>query len=330
MKSKTMKHFLLVLVVSIFGFLCIGLTNSWSAEKYPSRPVELVCGLAPGGASDFMNRVLAKYFEKYLGVSFVPINKPGPAQMMAASYVAKAAPDGYTIGQIANQIITAELTGQSSGYTMDELTPVCQISAIGLVLAVPADSPWKTFQDFLDYAKKNPGVKYGHHGVGSGPYTRMEIMNKYNKLGMIGIPLKGDGEIVPALLGKHVPIGVLSPVVAKEQVAAGKLRILFTWEHPSLDGLDPSTATLRSVLKNMPDIDTSIFLWVHKKTPDNILRTIEGAFVKMSKDPEFVSDLKKLNYTIVYVDHDALVKKVMAEKIAEYKEALGYLGTLKK
>ena len=104
MKGNMCKRFVAVLL-TVCAVICIMPVNSPSAEKYPSRPVELVCGLAPGGASDFMNRVLAKYFEKYLGVSFVPINKPGPAQMMAASYVAKAAPMGIQSARLPTRLL---------------------------------------------------------------------------------------------------------------------------------------------------------------------------------------------------------------------------------
>ena len=131
----------------------------------------------------------------------------------------------------------------------------------------------------------------------------MEVLNKHNKLGLQGVPFKGEGELLPMLLGKHVPIAPLSPTVAKEQVAAGKLRILFSFEDPALDGLDkniPSLATFYG--PNTPDIDTTIFVWVHRKTPEDIVQTIDQAVAKMVKDPDFLSDMKKINQPVTYVD----------------------------
>ena len=218
MKS-TKGLFSVTVIVAIIAFLA---SVSWSADKYPSRSVELVCGSTAGGATDIANRLMAKYFEKYLKVPFVPVNKPGPSQMMMASYVATSKPDGYTIGFGSNAIITAIATGEATGYKMEDIRPVCMIATANTMVGVTADSPWKTWQDFVDYAKKNPGTKYGHFGVGSGPHYRMEVLNKHNKLGLQGVPFKGEGEALPMLLGKHVPISVISPTVAKEQVAAGK------------------------------------------------------------------------------------------------------------
>jgi tripartite-type tricarboxylate transporter receptor subunit TctC len=249
---------------------------------------------------------------------------------MMASYVATAKPDGYTIGFGSNAIVTAAVTGQASGYTIEELRPVCMISTFNTTIAVPADSPWKTWQDFVDYAKKNPGTKYGHQGVGSGPNYRMEVLNKHNKLGLQGIPFKGEGELLPMLLGKHVPIAPLSPTSAKEQAAAGRLRILFSFEDPALDGLDKNIPSLNTLYgPDTPDIDTTIFLWVHRKTPEDIVQTIDQTIVKMIEDPDFVNDLRKVSHPITYVNSKE-VEKNLARQMIKYKQALDYLGLIKK
>jgi tripartite-type tricarboxylate transporter receptor subunit TctC len=329
MRSNTTKSLFLILSVTMVMLSCIGVTDSRSAEKYPSRPVETANGLAAGGPGDITNRIVAKYLEKYLGVPFVPINKPGPAQMMAASYVAKARPDGYTIGQLSNAVIIAELTGEASGYTMNELRPICQISGNGLTIVVPIDSPWKTWQDFVDYAKKNPGVKYGHTGVGGGPNQRMELLNKYAKLGMVGIPFKGEGEVIPMLLGKHIPIAPISPAAAKTQADAGKVRILAAFDSPAAYGLDPALPNLSNLYKGMPDLPTKVYMWAPSKTPDDIVRILDQAFAKMAKDPESVAEFKRDNIMLIYVDGDTVIKQ-MPEMMKLYRAAVEALGLLKK
>jgi tripartite-type tricarboxylate transporter receptor subunit TctC len=332
MKRNTMKSFFGVLLVGIFTLLCGMLTISWSAEQYPSRSVELACGQSAGGGVDVFNRLMAKYFEKYLKVTFVPINKPGPAQMMAAVYVAKAKPDGYTIGHIGNQIITAEMSGQASGYTMDELRPICQVGMQGLVIAVTPDSPWKTWQDFVDYAKKNPGTKYGHHGVGSGPHQRMELLNRHAKLELQGLPFKGEAELLPMLLGKHIPISPLSPTAARPQADAGKIRILLSFEKPSMNKLPTSIPFLDDIYGEnaMPDLPTSIFLWAPKKTPDDIVKVLDQTFAKMMKDTGFLDECDKNNVFLNYYDSDTVVNKILPERIKMYRAALEALGQLKK
>jgi tripartite-type tricarboxylate transporter receptor subunit TctC len=332
MRRNMVKSFFLFLVVSVFGLVCFAPVASWSAEQYPSRPVELACGQAAGGGVDVFNRIMTKYFEKYLKVSFVPVNKPGPAQMMAAVYVAKAKPDGYTIGHMGNQIITAEMSGEASGYTMDELRPICQVGMNGLVIAVTADSPWKTWQDFVDYAKKNPGTKYGHHGAGSGPHQRMELLNKHAKLQLQGVPFKGEAELLPMLLGKHIPICPLSPTAARPQAEAGKIRILLSFEKPSMNKLPASIPFLDNIYGEnaMPDLPTSIFLWAPKKTPDDIVKLLDQTFAKMMKDPGFLDECNKNNVFLDYADSDTVVKKILPERMKIYRAALETLGQLKK
>jgi tripartite-type tricarboxylate transporter receptor subunit TctC len=317
-------------VTVIVATIALLTSVSWAADKYPSRSIELVCGSTAGGATDVANRLMAKYFEKYLKVSIAPMNKPGPSQMMMASYVATSKPDGYTIGFGSNAIVTAAVTGEASGYKIEDLRPVCMIATANTMIGVTADSPWKTWQDFVDYAKKNPGTKYGHFGVGSGPHYRMEVLNKHNKLDLQGVPFKGEGEALPMLLGKHVPISMISPTVAKEQVAAGKVRVLFSFEDPALDGFDKNIPSLdKTYGPNTPDIDTTIFVWVHRKTPEDIVQAIDGAVAKMVKDPDFLGDMKKINQPVTYVDSKQ-VDKNLAQQMVKYKQALDYLGLIKK
>jgi tripartite-type tricarboxylate transporter receptor subunit TctC len=328
MKRRAMKFFIAGGILAVV--VCATAVVSWSAEKYPSRSVEIANGSGAGGGQDLEGRIWAKYLEKYLKVPFFTINKPGPSNMMGASYVAKAKPDGYTIGFLGSPIITAELTGQASGYRLNELRPICQIATNGVTVAVPADSPWKTFQDFMDYAKKNPGLKYGHPGVGSGPSQNMELLNKFAKLSMIGVPFKGEGEVLPALLGKHIAIAPLSPAIAKVQAQAGTIRILASFIKPTQVRLDPSIPCLADMYKDMPSVPSFMFLWAPIGTPDDIIRTIENAVVQIIKDPQFQADAERNNIHPLYVDGDTLVKKDMAEKIKIYMTALEVLGQIKK
>jgi len=328
MRRKATKFFILGLILAVF--LCTMATVSWSAEKYPSRSVEIANGSGAGGGQDLEGRIWAKYLEKYLKVTFITVNKPGPSNMMGAAYVAKARPDGYTIGFLGSPIITAELTGQASGYRLSELRPICQIATNGVTIAVPADSPWKTFQDFVDYARKNPGVKYGHPGVGSGPNQNMELLNKFAKLSLIGVPFKGEGEVLPELLGKHVPIAPLSPAMAKVQARAGTIRILASFIKPAQLGLDSSIPCLADMYKDMPMVPSFMFLWAPSSTPDDIIRTIENAVVQIIRDPQFQADAEKNNIYPFYVDGDTLAKKDMPEMIRTFTKALEVLGQIKK
>lgn len=281
-------------VLSIFTFLAVVfslLGSIQAAEKYPTRPIELVCGFPPGTGPDILNRILARYLEKQLGSTVVPVNKPGGGGVVAITTTATARPDGYTILNTGDYIIPV-VTGQA-GYAIEDLRVAAQVGLNGAVLIVPADSPWKTFQDFMDYAKKNPGVKFANPGATSMATMRTENLSRQANLKLISLPVP---EVASAVLGKTAPIGLTAAAAAKGLAEAGKTRILFSFDPAKDFGLDPSIPDFAKVFgKDAPDIPIAVYLAVPAKTPPEIVQTLEAAIEKISKDPNYVNELAK-NY----------------------------------
>jgi tripartite-type tricarboxylate transporter receptor subunit TctC len=276
--------FAVIVICSIFGVV-------QAAEKYPTRQIELVCGYPPGTGPDILNRILARYLEKELGVTVVPINKIGGGGVVAITTTATARPDGYTVLNTGDYIIPV-LTSQA-GYAIEDLRVAAQVGLNGAVLIVTADSPWKTFQDFMDYAKKNPGVKYANPGATSMATMRTENLSKQANLKLISLPVP---EVASTVLGKHAPIGLTAAAAAKGLAEAGKTRILFSFDPAKDFGLDPSIPDFAKVFgKDVPDIPIAVYLAVPAKTPPEIVQTLEAAMEKISKDPNYVNELAK-NY----------------------------------
>lgn len=326
MRGKWRRDVLSVLVLSAFVLISAGVASG--AEKYPSRSIQIVCGFAAGGASDMTNRLWARNLEKQLGVSVAPVNKPGGGGVIAVTFVANAPPDGYTLGNFSDHLGTAILLGQAT-YKLEDLRVVASLSLVANTIVVHPDSPWKTFQELVDYSKKNPGLKYGHQGVGSSINIRMENLNKVAGLGWIGVPLKGDGEIGPAVLGKHIPVGSMSAGAAKPLADAGKLRILFCFEPAVEVGLDPSTPDFAAVFgKAIPDIDIPTYLVVSSKTPEPIVQFLKQTMERVSKDPEFIKDNQGMFMRVRYVDGD-VVMKGLPDKLARIKTIYKEVGMIK-
>ena len=187
------------------------------------------------------------------------------------------------------------------------------------------DSPYKKIQEFVDYARKNPGVKYGHPGVGSVTNIYTENINRNAKLNMIGVPFSGDPEINAAVLGKHVPIGAYSYSSGKIQADAGKARILLCF-----NGLDPNLPSISTVFgKSVPTFDLIYFLAVAAKTPNEIVQVLEQAIEKVSKDPEYVDTLRKNNIWPLFVDGKTCNQKTIPEKLSILKAVMQPLGLIK-
>jgi tripartite-type tricarboxylate transporter receptor subunit TctC len=329
MQRKRLFNFCWVQIV----LLCVSLyafgQMAWGADKYPSRPIEITTPAPPGAYSDLINRSLCKTLEKYLKVTMVPGNKPGGGDMVAAAALANAAPDGYSLALLADgPLIYSHILGRAT-YSKEDIRVIGQLICTTIVMQVSADSPWKTFKEFVDYAHKNPGITYGHVGVGTATWARAEYLNRIGDLKMRGVPFTGDTEVVPALLGKHIQVGFGSYNGAKPQADGGKTRILFSFTPPG-QGPDPSLPTITSFFgKDVPDMaPPSNHLTAPGKTPENIIKILESALEKASKDPEFINDLKKLYANVCFLDSQA-TKIKHEEKTLQLKSILQKAGLIK-
>ena len=301
-----------------FGFLfcliCVSINSSWSAEaKFPSRPIEIYIGFEAGGQTDLMVRALAKALEKHLGVTVVPINKPGGGGVVANTALINSRPDGYTMANTAAINIVSPLVLGQATYTLQDLRVIGQYSIAPNVISVSADSPWKTFREFLDYEKKNPGVKYGHPGIGSGPYLMMENLKRKAGLKMVGVPFKGDPEVLSAVLGNHVSVAVGSLYSAKVQEEGGKMRILFSFEPTAKAGLGPSIPDMEALFgKSVAESHIPVIrmLIAPGKTPNEIIQVLEQALEKTTKDREFISAMDKFHIMTEFAAGNTIMQKL--------------------
>jgi tripartite-type tricarboxylate transporter receptor subunit TctC len=327
MESRIFRGFFFVTVLCTL--FCISLDSSWAAEKYPSRPIEIICPASPGGAADGNTRACAKALSKILGVSVVPVNKPGGGGTVAYTAAVMSRPDGYTIGYAGDSIFTGVSLGLVT-YKAEDVRVVGKFADMNHVLAVAADSPWKTFDEFMDYAKKNPGaVRYGCPPGAFAANICMEYFKKVSKLSLTQVPFQGDAETVPALLGKHVSLGVMSLTGAKPLADAGKLRILFSFYPRAEFGLDPSIADWPTVFKGVPHYPVVLYLVAPGKTPDDIVKVLEQAMEKFTKDPEFIADIKKYHNAVSFMDGKTYTEKQLPQRSAFMTEILKGTGLIK-
>jgi tripartite-type tricarboxylate transporter receptor subunit TctC len=317
----------LMIMFAIILCLPAGVSRTTAAEKYPSHPVTSIVGFGPGGISDMTMRIWNKYLEKYMGGTFVVDHKPGAGGIAAFSYVANAKPDGYTLLNHSDFFLPV-LAGTAT-FKMDDLRVIAQATQNGSVMVVSADSPWKTFQEFYDYCKKNPGVKWGNNGAGTMVFFRMQNLNKQAGMKLIGVPLSGDAEIISSLLGNHVAVGNLGAASAKAQAQAGKLRIIFSFDNPKGFGLDPSIPSMATRFPKIQDIDTPVYLVAPSKTPDNIVNALEKAIEKMTRDPEFIKDAAGINHMVSYVPGKTVMQKKIPAKMKVVREIMKEMSSAK-
>ena len=199
------------------------------AQAYPSRPVKLAVGFAPGGAADFVARVLAEPLSKALGSPIVVENKPGAGSSIAAESVAKAAPDGYTvlIASPSSILVNPVLNPNPGFQPLRDLAPVSKVSASPLVVAVNPNIGVSSLRELIDHAKKNPGkLNFATSGNGAAPHLAAVLFQRLAGVEMVHVPYKGGGPAVQSVLAGETQLSFATPPSVLPLVNAGRLRAL--------------------------------------------------------------------------------------------------------
>ena len=199
------------------------------AQGFPARPIRFVVPFPPGGGTDTTSRMICEKFSTLLGWTLVVDNKPGAGGNIGLDFVAKAPPDGYTIGmgQASNLAVNPSLYAKMPFDPLKDLTPIVSVAEQPVVLVVRADSPLKTLADFVQAAKSRPG-KVGIAQAGNGTIGHLagELLERRAGVQVLQVPYKGAGPAMTDLLGGQVDTYFGNSVSVMGQLAAGKVRAL--------------------------------------------------------------------------------------------------------
>jgi len=217
-----MRKVLLFLVMSVAALRCI------AAEVYPSRPVHIIVPVAPGGTTDLVARVMAEQLAIQTGQSFVVENRTGAGGRIAFEYVARSAPDGYTLllAEPGFAILPALVKSLSFDITKD-FAPISEIGGSPLVLVVQPSLNVSSLKEFIALAKANPRkFNFGSGGVGTAQHLAMERFKKAANVDIVHVPYKGASEVMNAMLGGQVQVMIAGIPTVMAHANSGRLRIL--------------------------------------------------------------------------------------------------------
>jgi tripartite-type tricarboxylate transporter receptor subunit TctC len=202
---------------------------SAGAQPYPSKPIRFVVATAAGGASDIVARTVAERMQDGLGQPIVVEAKPGANGNLAAEYVARAAPDGYTMmmGTIGVMAINVSMYRNTPFDPLTDFTAVAPLVSFSNMLVVRPDLPVKSIKELVEYARANPGkLRYGSPGSGGSPHMAMVVLGQMNNLDLVHVPYKGAAAALNDLIGGHIDMAFSDPLVTTPQVKAGRVRAL--------------------------------------------------------------------------------------------------------
>ena len=284
------------------------------AQAYPTRPVEFVIPFAPGGPTDTAIRLIQPTLSANLGAPVVLVNKAGGGGAIGMDAVAKAKPDGYTLAATVRSTLTILPATQSDvTYKISDFAAIGTYALDSQIVVVKSGAPWKTLDELIDHAKKNPGkLTYGSAGQGTNSFFTMELLKLAYGLDIAHVPFAGSGPVKNAILGGHVQVGAaaLSPILSV--IRSGDVTPLVTSasrRHPVV----PTVPTLTE--KGHPEISLSTWaeLWAPAKTPRPVVDRLAQALEKTMKDPAVVSAIDKAGLQVEYHDPAATLKLVERE-----------------
>lgn len=282
----------------IMAVTLAGVCAQASAQSYPAKPIRLVVGFVPGGAADFVARALGDALGRVLGQSIVIENRAGAGSSIAADYVAKSAPDGYTMLIASPSSISVNpALNPKIGYSPRDLAPITKVSSSPLLVAVNPGLGVSSIRELIATAKKDPGrLNYASSGNGSAPHLAGVLFTRLAGIDMVHVPFKGGGPAVQSVLAGDTQVTFATPPSVLPLVHSGRLRALAL------------TSRLRTPLvPDLPGMEEA-------GLPDYNMAFWYGFFVPVGTRPEIV---KKLFDATISALQQPEVKQALAREGTE-------------
>jgi tripartite-type tricarboxylate transporter receptor subunit TctC len=285
-------------IASAFFAITALCASSAAFAAYPDKPVKLLVGYGPGGATDIIARVLSKYLTDKWGQAVVVENKPGASGMIAANDVVRAAPDGYTLllGYTPEVSINKLVFSTMRYDPLKDLTPISLAAEAPLVLAVGAKLPVKTLKELLAQGKGTTPLTYGSPGVGGQQHMAGELLGGATKMPLTHVPYKGTGPAVAALVGGQIDLFFATTPPLLGQIRAGKVTPIAV-AGSQREKLLPDVPTF--VELGYPAIQLTNWFGVFgpKNMPNPVLSKITADVTAALRDPSIVKELEDKGLT---------------------------------
>ncbi|MCZ8293358.1 MAG: tripartite tricarboxylate transporter substrate binding protein [Hylemonella sp.] len=278
---------------------------AFAQDAYPSKPVTMLVPFPPGGVADTVGRPVAEAMGRALGQTMIVENKGGAGGGIGMAQVAKSRADGYNVLMSLSSVVVLpeadKVLKRNPLYTLDQLKPVARFTADPTALVVRADSPWKTYKDFIAHVKARPGqTTFGSSGNYGTMHVPMEQLKAATGTFMLHVPYTGAGPAVMALLAGQIDALSTGPSSVMQHVRAGKLRVLAHWGEGRLAAL-PEVPSFKEL-----GVPISYSQWsglfVPAGTPEAVVTRLRQAAKAASEDARAKQSLQAAGTSFMYQD----------------------------
>jgi tripartite-type tricarboxylate transporter receptor subunit TctC len=297
--TTSMQRLRRALVLATAGAALAAPFGAAQAQAYPSRPITLIVPWPAGGSTDRHHRALAEIASKHLGQQIIIENKPGAGGTLGPSTMALTAkPDGYTISQYPMGMLRIPHMNKVQWSPINDFTFIIGVSGYTFGFVVKSDSPHKTFKDYIEAARKQPGkIDYGSTGIGTSPHLLMEELADKAGVQLNHIPFKGNADLMQALLGGHV-MAASDASGWDKFVDNNQMRLLVTFGENRTKRW-PQVPTAKELGYGI--VSSSPYGLVGPKGMDPaVVKTLHDAFKKAMDDPKHQEVLATLNQDMWY------------------------------
>ena len=313
-------------IVQLAAATLVGPALTARAQAFPAKPIKLIIAFPAGGPTDITMRSLADNASKILGQPVIVENKPGAGGTLPAQALQSAPADGYTVAQIPLGVFRLPYTTKINWDPVKDINYVINVTGYAFGIVVPADSPFKTWADFVAYAKANPGkLTYGSTGTFTSPHLTTELIAQKAGIQLQHVPYKGSADLMLATVSGQLMAAADSTGFAP-QVEAGKLRVLNTWGDKRLAKF-PDAPTLKEL--GYDTVQNSPFgIGAPKGTPPEVVQKVHDAFKKAMEEPSYVAALGRYDMLPNYMS-SADYTKFAQDTFGREKALIEKLGLAK-
>ena len=284
--------------IRFFAFCALAVAATFAfAQNYPTRPVRIVVALAPGGGTDNLTRIIAPKLTELLGQQMVVENRAGAGGQIGTDFVAKAAPDGYTILNVDTSFASNPSLFSKLPYdSLKDFAPVSVLASAPVALVIHPSVPAKTLKELLTLARSRPTLfNFAMGGYGSASHLGVEQFRSTSKIDLVVIPYKGGGLATADVLAGQVVMMFGGPSSLAQHVAAGKLRAVAVTGEKRIPAL-PAVPTFTEA--GMAGVDAGTY-WISlapAATPKDAVNALSGAMMKALQMPDVRQRLVSLGY----------------------------------
>ena len=318
----------LALLTALAWLLAASAANCFAQEDYPSRPITMLVPFPPGGVADAVGRPVAEAMSRYFKQAVVVENKGGAGGGIGMAQVAKSKPDGYTMLMALSSLVVLpeadKVLKRAPMFQLDQLKPIARFSADPTVLVVRAESPWRTYAEFMAYVKANPAkVSFGSSGNYGTMHVPMEQLKVATSSFMLHVPYTGAGPAVMALLSGQIEALSTGPASVAQQIKAGKLRALAHWGEGRLAAL-PDVPSLKELGVPITYAQWS-GLFVPTNTPPAVIEKIRQAAKFAAADPRANQAMAAAGTSFMFQDMNEFDRYVQtdAKEMAALVQRIG-------